>query len=301
MKLFHARLLPGAMLLLFAGQTLACATCQCGDYTLTLLGDEKNFAGRLRLGVEALARREAAGEPGVDESVFDERRYSLGASYSFNDRLSLAARLPYVRKDWHVDGVGDQTVSGLGDADLTARYTLGQTGGAVVRQRWGVQAGMKLPTSSEKTDASGAALDIDGQPGAGAWTPSLGAYYGYFHFPWMTQISLVATDPHPGYGGFKGGRALVLAAQSQYALNTAWSLQLEFDLRHALRNLEAGERDADSGGTLGSIAPGIAWSPATDVVLYASGQIPVIRSYNGVQHESGAVRVGIAFDLPGLK
>src|SRR5581483_3272014 len=177
-----------------------------------------------------------------------------------SDRLSLAARLPYVLKDWRVDGEGERHVGGLGDADVTLKYVLGRAGSGSGRHLWGMQAGTKLPTSSEHVDDAGSALDIDGQPGAGAWAPSAGAFYGYFRFPWMAYVSVVGTHPNAGYEGFHGGQALVLTARSQYALTTQWSAQLEFDLRHSRKNVESGEADPNSGGTLGFVAPGVVWS-----------------------------------------
>lgn len=294
-----ARALAGATLLIMASpQAQACATCQCGDYTLTLIGVEKSFAGRVRLGVDYLSREEETGS-GVGHETLTDNTFQLSASYSFTPDLSLALRLPYSKKESEGATLSHEEAAGLGDADLVAKLTLGRSGETSVRHLWGVQGGLRLPTSSEQKDAAGVPVSTDVQPGAGAWAPSVGVWYGYFRFPRMVYASLVATNGDgSGYQGLNPGAALLGTLSGQYALSQQWSLQLGLESRWSGHNRFNGVEDADSGGVAAFIVPGLMWSPMTDVLVHIAGQLPVLDRLNGEQKERGDIRVGIAFDLP---
>lgn len=100
-----------------------------------------------------------------------------------------------------------------------------------------------------------------------------------------------------GYQGLDQGTAVLATVTGQYGLTHQWSLQLGLEGRVAGYNRFDGVRDDDSGGTALFIAPGVVWAPATDWIVYASGQLPVIRNLHGEQEERGDIRVGVAFDF----
>lgn len=271
----------------------ACPSCSCGDPTLTLMGTEKNYPGRLRVAADYQNRSEYQGS-GIDRELLQEDRVTLGASYAFSRDFSIGLRLPFSSKSAQTATLGKEKASGLGDAEITARYTLNDN----VRHVWGVQAGLRVPTSSEQKDSSGNAIDIDAQPGTGAWAPSAGIWYGYFRFPQSVYLSVVAISPDgSGYQGLNQGTAVLATATSQYALNQQWSLQLGLEARFAGYNRFNGVKDANSGGNAAFVVPGIVWSPTGNWLLHVSGQIPAMQDLHGVQDERGDIRVGIAYDL----
>lgn len=289
--------LGAALALSVTPSAWACATCQCGDYTLTLMGVEKSFEGRLRFGLDYLSREEDQGS-GLNRETITEDSVILGASYSFTRDFSVAVRVPYTRKESNAANLGHEQAEGLGDTDLLAKLTLGSAGETAVRHLWGVQAGLRVPTSSEQKTDAGVAVSTDAQPGTGTWAPSVGAWYSYFRYPQMLSISLVGTNPDgSGYQGLNPGQALLATLTGQYALTQDWSVQLGLENRWAARNRFYGTADDNSGGQASFIVPGLLWSPATDVLVHLAGQIPLIDHLNGVQKERGDIRVGIAFDF----
>jgi hypothetical protein len=283
--------------MLAAGDALACATCQCGDYTLTLMGFEKAFSGRTRVAFDWMDREEEQGS-GAGRRTLRDDSWFASASYAFTPDLSVGLRVPFTRKTADDATLARDEATGLGDADLVVKYALGQVGEATARHIWGVQGALRTPTSSERKDDAGTPVDIDAQPGTGAWAPGLGAWYGYFRYPAMVYASVLASNPGPGYQGLNGGAALVATLTTQRALTQDFSLQLGLEARYARRNRFFGVDDPDSGGTAGFLAPGVVWSPAMDWILHLSAQIPVWRNLNGEQHERGDIRLGVAFDLP---
>jgi hypothetical protein len=280
------------------GAALACATCLCGDPTITTMGSEKPFAGRLRGGIERLTRGETVGNPGLDEHKIKEQRTTLSLSYAPSERWILALSVPVVEKKVRRFDLSRQRASGLGDTDLSARWYIGHGAQTMSRHLWGVQVGIRLPTSREQK-SNGTAIDFDAQPGAGAAVPNAGIWYGYFRPPAFFFASTIyqhAVDT--GYQGYEAGDVFLLTAYSQYAaLEHKVALSLSLDGRWKERDRYYGATDKDSGGVLVMATPGIAWTPIMDLIFNASYQIPALENLNGRQIEKPVFRIGATYDF----
>lgn len=294
-SLAHAPVYLTALLLLAHPVAQACSVCQCGDYTISLMGTEKPYEGRLRLALDSSYRQESMGSPGDDQRVIHERRESLGASYAFSDRLTLGARLPFADKSFRdPDGSGEHG-RGLGDLDLSARYVLSDAT-IPARQVYGLSGGLRLPTSQQRRQA-GELLDVDAQPGAKATVPSLGGFYGWFRFPALVYISAQLSPTATGQQGFRQGAAAVATVTAQYALNPRVSLQLALENRYTGKNIDGGELDPDSGGFVTYLTPGIVARLTDELIVHASGQIKAVQHFNGHQTEDGEIRIGLTYDI----
>lgn len=284
-------------LLLNTGAVWACATCLCGDPTITTMGTEKPFAGRMRVSVDYLSRSEAVGIPGVSEHKIDEERISYSLSYAPNENWILAASLPTASKKLLHFDLERERASGIGDLDLSARWFLGKDESFPTRKLWGLQFGLRVPTSSEQKK-NGQPVDFDAQPGAGATIPSLGGWYGRYQLPWFFYGSAVYQHAvNKGYQGFDSGDVLLVTGLSQYALNPKLALQLSLDGRLKQKDEFFGASDPDSGGLLVMTTPGIAWTPVTDVIFNLSYQIPTLKDLNGRQVDDPILHVGVTYDF----
>lgn len=292
-KLFVLSLAALALLTHTAAQ--ACSVCQCGDYTISLMGTEKSYEGRLRLALDSSYRQESMGTPGDDQRVIHERRDSLGASYAFSDRLTLGARLPFADKSFRdPDGSGEHG-RGLGDLDLSARYVLSDTT-VPARQVYGLSGGLRLPTSQQRRQG-GELLDVDAQPGARATVPSLGGFYGWFRFPALVYVSVQASPTATGQQGFRQGAAAVATVTGQYALSQRLSLQLALESRYTGKNIDGGELDPDSGGFVAYLTPGLVYRVTDELIFNIAHQLKAVQHFNGRQTEDGEVRVGLTYDF----
>jgi len=283
---------------LYAGAVFACATCLCGDPTITAMGTEKPFAGRLRIGADYLTRGEAVGDPGVDEHIIDESRMTYSVSYAPSADWILAASLPFVDKEVRRFDLSRESASGIGDADLYARWYVRDAAQLPARHLWGLQFGVRVPTSSEQ-ESGGETVDFDGQPGAGATIPNLGLWYGYFRSPSFIYLSTVyqhAVDD--GYQGYEAGDVLLVTAHAQHALG-GHTLALSFSLdgRSKEKDSYSDVVDDDSGGVLVMATPGVAWMPIEDLVVNLTYQVPVIENLHGRQDEDPVFRLGVSYDL----
>lgn len=275
----------------------ACSTCLCGDPTLTLIGTEKPFEGRQRVSLDFIVREESQGRPGIDEQIFEEARALLGYAWSPSERWTLTAQLPWVDKRVSSSSLAVAETAGVGDLELGAKLFL-QAGNEIpVRDLYGLQFGLRVPTGPE-LETDGAAVDVDALPGAGAWVPNAGAWYGRYRFPWFVYVSAVyqyAVDE--GYQGYRPGDVITGTAQAQYALTPEWALQAALDFRHAARNTFDAVADENSGGLFGALAPGLLWSAREDFIVNASVQIPLIEQYNGTQSTAPTFRLGLTYDF----
>ncbi|MGH8429995.1 MAG: hypothetical protein ACREUF_06300 [Solimonas sp.] len=294
---FGAALVSAVAVGAWSSPALACSTCKCGDYTITLLGAEKAFSGRFRAAVDYIDRSESQGQPGVDQRRTDEQRMLLGFAYSFNDRFTVAAQLPLVRKKIVEANLASQEAEGLGDIDLVGRWSLYRSNGEVLRHAAGLRFGVRLPTAEEVEDRQGNTLDLDVQPDAGATAPNLGGWYAYYRFPWFLTASATYFLYGDGHQDFSPGNAATAALLGQYAVNPALALQLGLDSRYSLRNQFSGITDPDSGGFLASLSAGLAYRIGEDLLLNAGAQIPAIEDLNGEQDEDTTYRVGVTYDF----
>jgi hypothetical protein len=260
------------------------------------MGTEKAYPGRIRIGLDTTYRRESMGVPGDDERITHERRTALGISYAFSDRLTLAARLPYVDKQYRDPDLTGAGGKGLGDVDLSARYVLSNTA-VPARQVYGVIAGLRLPTS-QRIKQDGEPVDIDGQPGVRATVPSVGGFYGWFKFPALVYVSAQITPEARGQQGFRQGNTAVATITGQYALNQKLSLQLSLENRYTGKNIDGGVLDPDSGGFVAYVVPGIAYRISNELIANAAVQIRAVHHFNGTQTENGEIRAGLTYDLP---
>ncbi len=284
------------VLALAPAPVFACATCLCGDPSITTLGTEKPFAGRLRASVEYLTRSENVGG-GLDAHDIEEDRATYSLAYAPNEHWILGASLPLVRKHVERPDLSEEEASDLGDADLSARWFLGSDERFPSRRLWGLQFGLRVPTSSEQ-QADGQAVDFDAQPGAGATIPSAGAWYGYYRLPWLlygSAIAQVAADE--GYQGYEAGDVVLLTGLSQYGVLEKFALQFSLDARWKDKDRYNDVSDPDSGGVLVMATPGLAWTVVSDLIFSLSYQIPAVEDLNGEQEEDAIFRVSVVYDF----
>ncbi|MGF1547555.1 MAG: hypothetical protein ACFCUG_09515 [Thiotrichales bacterium] len=282
--------------LITSGSALACSTCLAGDPTLTLMGAEKPFVGRKRIALEWLDRSEEIGIAGFNRVTVDERRWSLGFSYTPNERLSLGVRLPWLDKQREDASLARVKVQDFGDVEITAKFYLqSRTFGA--RDAYGLIAGLRLPTATEQRRANGMAFDIDTQAGTGAVTPQFGGWYARYAYPWFAQVTSVLHVAGGGFQDFRAGAALATSATGQRALTQTLALQLGIDTRWSARDQYASEADPDSGGFIAYLSPGLVYTLREDLLVNLRVQLPIVDALNGNHDESVTFGVGIVYDF----
>ena len=226
-------------------------------------------------------------------------RSSASLAYGLADHLTVAASLPYIRRDDFREGehshsggvaanevVRQGSISGVGDLTLGLQYLLAHDHDA----GWAVAllAGVKVPTgSTHERTPDGERFETEHQPGTGSWDPFAGLAA-------TRQIGATRIDSNLVYqvssrGAQRtelGDRATASIAVSR-GLGKAhhheggieehshggWSLSLEATGEWEGRQRIAGEIERDSGGKAIFLAPGVryvaafGWSVGTALAL----------------------------------
>jgi hypothetical protein len=275
----------------------ACASCECGDPTLTALGSEKPFQNRLRIGASLVVQEEASGAPRRDEIAIDEQRLDLQVAWAPTARIFLLATLPLLRRDVSYVNLARSRVLGTSDLELRAKLFLWEDRESSPRHLIALVAGARLPTTSWQRDSRGAARPSELQGGRGALSPLAGLAYAHFHFPWSQYASVEASLPVTHQPEFRPPATVLATAAWQWQLVAPLAVRLSADGRWDSHAQEAGRTDPNTGGAIAFVSPALLFTPVTDLVLFALARLPAIDRLNGQQRAGAIFSAGIAYDF----
>lgn len=287
--------LPLLALLGAVSEAGACASCGCGDPTLTAMGMEKPFRHRIRLALESRA--------GIHEVPQDRERTfisrtSVSASYSPTTWLSLAGQIPFSAA-WTQHPTRDlRSVYGMGDLDVLVRALPIRERAFAPRHLAGALVGLKLPTGPRRVDSTGYPAPDDMQPGSGSWDGILGLSYSYFGdaLTFFAAASLRLTGR--GYRDVQRGSSLGGSFLFQVPLGRRLALQGGIELSHTQPTRLASDAIAPNrGGFLASLTYGVLAALGRDFLLRVGVQTPLIQDWRGSQWESPTVVVSLAVDI----
>jgi hypothetical protein len=275
----------------------ACASCGCGDPTLTALGSEKPFQNRLRLGTTVLVQGESSGVPRANEIILREQRLELQAAWAPLPRLFLLATLPLVRREVSYVNLARSRAWGTGDFELRAKLFAWEDRAFSPRHLLSVLAGARLPAGGWARDARGIPFPSELQVGSGAWSPIAGLAYAHFHFPWSEYASVEGVVPATHQPDFRPSSSLRATAALQRQLSPAFALRLSADARIEGHTEESGRPDPNSGGAIAFISPALLLTPVTDLVVFVLARLPALDRLSGQQSATPIFSAGLAYDL----
>jgi hypothetical protein len=289
--------LVAALVLLVPDQARACASCGCGDPTLTALGTEKPSRNRLRASLEARHRIDVVGAPGVDELRLSEQRLDGQLAWAPHERLFLLASLPVLRRDLRYDDGFERRTWGIGDLEVRAKLFLMQDRAFAPRHLLAAMVGAKLPTAVVDHRRNGQALPLELQAGTGSFDALLGASYAYFTFPWSAYASAQLALPGRGTAGARAGRSLRGTVAAQRHLGSLLAARLALDTRFDGQAQENGAPDPNSGGFIAFAAPELLVSPVVDLSLSVWLKVSVLNRLDGQHQEPFVAGLSAAYDF----
>lgn len=280
-----------------AADAQACAVCGCGDATLTTMGGEAPYRGRMRAAIELRYREDAIGTPGRDRIDLTEGRLDASFSWAVHERLVLGATLPTLLRDVEYVNLAHETTIGLGDAEIRGKFVAFKDRAFGARHILYSTLGLKLPTGPEVEDETGQSVPMELQPGTGSLDPLVGLSYATFQGDWSGYGSAHAFFATPGWDGNRASSSLRVSASVQRQLVKAFALRLGVDTRVDARATEDGRPEEDSGGFIGFLSPEALLSPGMDVTVIGSARIPVLNALEGDHDESVILSVAVAVDF----
>lgn len=267
-------------------RALACATCGCGDPTLTTMGAEPPFAGRLRMSARLRYRWDSLGAGESTRTELHEGVLALGASWAPTDWLVVSGEAPLVLRDVRWANLARTVTLGPGDAEIRARAVVLRDRRFAPSHLLGVQAGVKLPTSLDQVGADGRRLPMHAQTGTGTVDPLAGLFYAHFADPWALFGTATVALPISGRFEEAPGPSLRATAALQYRLNRWITLRGGVDVRWDAP-ARVGERtDPDTEHVTLFLSPDVLWAPVSDLVLSLGLRAPVAQ-HSGLGRTEG--------------
>lgn len=291
-----ARILFAVALLAIGGApspAAACASCGCGDPTLTAMGVEKPFKNRIRL---ALEQRLSAHINEEGRTIL--ARTTLAAAWSPAMWLTLGAALPVPSGELRAPSGTLRRFGGLGDLELYARPLVFRERRFSPRHLLSLLAGIKFPTGPRVADSSGYPAPDDLQPGSGSFDPVFGASYGYFGDAVAVFTSLSYRYTTVGRNGYRRGSVLAATALVQRGVHRLVALGLGLDMNYTWPDAVADDRPLPTtGGTILSATPQLLVALHRDILLRAALQIPMGQWWNESKTEFPAGVLSLVVDL----
>ena len=276
----------------------ACASCGCGDPTLTATGVERPYKNRVRIAWE-----ERYGSLTMGDDLTGEHtqflRATAAASWSPWRRFTLALTLPWVTSWIQRASIPRATVNGLGDMELAGRAVLYQEKSfAPHHVIWGA-GGLKFPTGPRVTDSSGFEVPDDDQPGSGSWDPFAGLTYAWFSGELTSFFASGAGRlTTAGWHGYRRGSSVVGSLIVQLQPWQWGALQLGGDFQWTAADMLAtGHAVPNTGGMTGYLAVALLANPWRDLLVRLVVDAPVITALNGTQTVGPQVVAQLSYDF----
>ena len=251
----------------------------------------------LRSGAHSLDRSALAfPQDGEIQLSTTNRNVWLGLDYVIDAKWAVSAQLPWHDRDHRTIAEGDTAVStsharGSGDARVIARYQLKSD----LAGRWSLQFGLKLPTGRTDQDFTsgpheGEPLDRGLQLGTG--TTDVLAGLAWFGRP-LTNLGGFAQalfdQPLAARDGFTPSPSLTLSGGVRWLNASAFTPQLQVNVRCEGREHGVNSDPDNSGGTVAYLSPGLTAALPPRVSAFAFVQIPVYQHWHGLQLQPHAL------------
>jgi hypothetical protein len=264
-----------------------------------------------------LAGFAAAGEEGV-HSIDRLVNTSLSLAYGVTDDLTLSARLPYVDRnnireseieDGEAEAHDHGDSDGIGDLSVLTQYRFFSHR----RVNASLIGGVKAPTGKTDVKDGGQKLETEFQPGSGSWDGLFGASASAQNGKVGVHANLLYNLTSEGSQNTEIGDALFYNLGLVYALSGAggedhhahghshaqWDLILELNGEWRDKNEIEGEKDANTGGDVIFLSPGVRLSTPDSWSLFVSFGKPIYDDFNGRQTDIDyrlVGGIGFAFD-----
>jgi hypothetical protein len=232
-------------------------------------------------------------DPGYHHEFATRARFAQAdVSYGATKHLTLVASLPLMaaRDTDHLYYPGaaaanhshlglvpsrqDFRTSGIGDAQLSARYAFSRS---LV-----LSAAVQAPTGrTDFRDEYGLLADPIHQPGTGALGLIVSATTAG-RLPWDAAWALTGSYQRnlENDRGYRFGDDLVAQGGASRMVARGLAATLSLKGQHARRNLFWGRPSSSTGGTLVTVAPGLRWRGPAGTSLYTAVQLPVYQYVN---------------------
>lgn len=251
-----------------------------------------------------LLYRKASEDPSALDRSLEVRGTVSVLGYGATRDLALFGVLPYLHKELDLTGPGGgritRSTSGFGDARVFGRYTLFQHDSRGRTFRIAPFLGIELPIGDDDDSDRLGRLPQPLQSGSGSWDPMGGAVATFQTLAYQLDARL-SYKANSEANDFELGDELRLDASLQYRLlprelgagvpGFLYGV-IETNLLHQAKDEIGGDKDADSGGTMLFLSPGLQYVTRKWIAELIV-ELPVAQNLNGTALEDDyTVRAG---------
>lgn len=218
----------------------------------------------------------------------------LEFNYGLTDRLTLSGTATFVRKyrnGLREDGRDRELAAGgIGDGMLMLKYVLHKN---TIREQYQLAAGggVKAPLGASSIRQNGIALNMDMQPGTGAWDGLFWSYFSKTFAPTTTLNTFL-------YSTYRvTGAADRFGSDDRYRFGNEWVVNagvtddlagdLSYIARVKYRSAASHERNGqvlpNTGGKWIYLSPALQYGVSRRISVKLSGEIPLYQDLNGIQ------------------
>jgi hypothetical protein len=291
-----ALVVAAGLCVLTARDARACASCGCGDPTLTALGTEQPFAGRLRSSLELSYRTDSIGRAGIDRLELRELRADASAAWAPLASLFVVANVPLVHRQATDPSLAQTDAWGLGDVELRAKWFVLRDRAFAPRWLLAAVGGLKFPTAPWQSDGDGVRVPLEAQPGTGSLDLLLGPSVSMFQGDVSAYASLQGSLPLTTRAPLEPGSSLRASLALQHQTLRWLALRAAADGRWDRPSREAGQRDPDSGGGVLFLGGDALFSPMLDLALSLGIRLPALDALHGAHDEGPRLSLALMRD-----
>ncbi len=278
----------------FAG---ACPACRCGDPSWMLDGTGGATSATWTAGLVLLGNRTTQGLESSGQAVERDRRASLLIGRSLSRGINITLTSHYVQRI--VDDVSGGRIStfAFGDLDLRGQLRLLRATTPLGLATAGVSAGVGIPTGPRLRDDQNAIVDVDAQPGLGAWSGVGGAWADLRSGHWGGRASLQLRGSTTGWEQHQPPRTLLYSASLRRRIGRGSGLQLGLDGRSSAHDRYDGVPDPLSGGDALFFTPHFSQMITPGMGVQLGAQIPLRIEQEPRARETGGFEFGIHWGI----
>lgn len=215
----------------------------------------------------------------------------LELNYGLTDRLTISGTATYVQKDLtSLRNNQTLTTRGIGDGLLMLKYVLHQNTMSDQYQL-AVGGGAKIPFGKISLKSNNIALNLDMQPGTGAWDGIAWSYFSKTFAPAST-LNLFAYSTFRVTGSaerfgqndqYKFGNEFVVNSGVTNNLISNLSYVAMVSYRSTGSDQRNGQNMPNTGGKWVNIEPALRYQITSGLSAKISGKIPLYQYLNGIQ------------------
>lgn len=279
------------------GPASACSVCIAHAFgsAIHAVGSQTLHKGGTVIGVSFTSFfKDQNGEDAGTTEGHRQSEYDFHMHHGLNDQWMLRANVPFVYKRLTMTGEEAINTQGIGDITLGATYQVKPKMDDKVLLS--AMFDLKLPTGANSIkSASGERLEEHSQIGTGSTDFSVGLVAtSELKSGDLVFAGLSTRFNGKNREGYRYGNVVFYNLGYSHKTSDSGSFVLELNGRFAGKDrTEDGSKDENSGGHFGYLSFSYRQSLAKDYGLVGTYQLPVFRSLNGSQRESGLLTLGV--------